>query len=205
MTIRAGGRVALIAATGLLACVVGVSWTVAASSAAETKSESVGTSAKTKQVRYYKRPVHRKYVRTAPRNTEEQKPVRTEAAAGEFPSELSASVANANARMGGAISDDTATAASPSPGAALARDQLLEGQGAVSIQLAEADQLNEIDKAIQEPSQTTVAVAPAKPVASARTVVEDTSTWDRTSLIGKIFIAFGALLTVASAARMFMA
>ena len=205
MTIRAGGRVALIAATGLLACVVGVSWTVAASSAAETKSESVGTSAKTKQVRYYKRPVHRKYVRTAPRNTEEQKPVRTEAAAGEFTSELSASVANANARMGGAISDDAATAASPSPGAALARDQLLEGQGAVSIQLAEADQLNEIDKAIQEPSQTTVAVAPAKPVASARTVVEDTSTWDRTSLIGKIFIAFGALLTVASAARMFMA
>jgi hypothetical protein len=204
MTIRAGGRVALIAATGLLACVVGVSWTAAASSAAETKSESVGTSAKTKQVRYYKRPVHRKYVRTAPRNTEEQKPVRTEAAAGEFPSELSASVANANARMGGAISDDAATAASPSPGA-LARDQLLEGQGAVSIQLAEADQLNEIDKAIQEPSQTTVAVAPAKPVASARTVVEDTSTWDRTSLIGKIFIAFGALLTVASAARMFMA
>ncbi len=99
MTIRAGGRVALIAATGLLACVVGVSWTVAASSAAETKSESVGTSAKTKQVRYYKRPVHRKYVRTAPRNTEEQKPVRTEAAAGEFPSELSASVANANARI----------------------------------------------------------------------------------------------------------
>ena len=31
------------------------------------------------------------------------------------------------------------------------------------------------------------------------------STWDQTSLIGKIFIAFGALLTMASAARMFMA
>ena len=30
-------------------------------------------------------------------------------------------------------------------------------------------------------------------------------TWDQTSLIGKIFIAFGALLTMASAARMFMA
>ena len=28
---------------------------------------------------------------------------------------------------------------------------------------------------------------------------------DKTSLIGKIFIAFGALLTMASAARMFMA
>jgi hypothetical protein len=33
----------------------------------------------------------------------------------------------------------------------------------------------------------------------------DSSTWDQTSLIGKIFIAFGALLTMASAARMFMA
>jgi len=27
-------------------------------------------------------------------------------------------------------------------------------------------------------------------------------TWDQTSLIGKVFIAFGALLTMASAARM---
>ena len=33
----------------------------------------------------------------------------------------------------------------------------------------------------------------------------EASTWDQTSLIGKIFIAFGALLTMASAARMFMA
>ena len=31
------------------------------------------------------------------------------------------------------------------------------------------------------------------------------ATWDETSLIGKLFIGFGALLTVASAARMFMA
>jgi hypothetical protein len=33
----------------------------------------------------------------------------------------------------------------------------------------------------------------------------ESSTWDQTSLIGKIFIGFGALLTMASAARMFMA
>ena len=33
----------------------------------------------------------------------------------------------------------------------------------------------------------------------------DSSTWDQTSLIGKIFIGFGVLLTMASAARMFMA
>lgn len=31
------------------------------------------------------------------------------------------------------------------------------------------------------------------------------ASWDETTLIGKLFIGFGALLTVASAARMFMA
>jgi hypothetical protein len=37
------------------------------------------------------------------------------------------------------------------------------------------------------------------------TGTDETSVWDKTSLIGKIFIGFGALLTMASAARMFMA
>jgi len=55
MTIKAGGRVALIAATGLLVCAVGASWTVTTSDAAETNSENVGTSKQVKQVRYYKR------------------------------------------------------------------------------------------------------------------------------------------------------
>lgn len=203
MTIRAGGRVVLMAATGLLACVVGVSCTVATSAAAETKSEQASTSGKAKQVRYYKRHAYRKYARTVQKAPEERKPVQTEATGTDLP----ASVANANARMG----SETADAARPAAalaGAALTRDQPSEGQGAVSFQVAEADQLNEIDKAIQEPtppSQTTVAVAPARPVATAKPVVDDTSTWDQTSLIGKIFIAFGALLTVASAARMFMA
>jgi hypothetical protein len=45
---------------------------------------------------------------------------------------------------------------------------------------------------------------PAAPV-MASTNSNEGSTWDQTSLIGKIFIGFGALLTMASAARMFMA
>ena len=40
---------------------------------------------------------------------------------------------------------------------------------------------------------------------AAQAANNDSSTLDKTSLIGKIFIAFGALLTMASAARMFMA
>ena len=209
MTIRAGGRVALIAATGLLVCVAGVSWTVAASDAAETKSEQVSTTKKVKHVRYYKRYAHRKYARTVQKSSEEKDPAQTEVAEAGVPSELPASVANANARMGGEITDDTARAMTERANALLASDQPAEDQGAVTtIQMVEADQLNEVDKALQEstpPSQTTVAVAPAKPVATANTVAQESSTWDETSLIGKIFIAFGALLTIASAARMFMA
>ena len=49
-------------------------------------------------------------------------------------------------------------------------------------------------------------MAPAKPAPPpCKPSGNDNSTWDQTSLIGKIFIAFGALLTMASAARMFMA
>jgi hypothetical protein len=53
----------------------------------------------------------------------------------------------------------------------------------------------------------TLASAETPPAAAAPVVAgsKEDSTWDQTSLIGKIFIAFGALLTIASAARMFMA
>jgi hypothetical protein len=204
MTIKAGGRVALIAATGLLVCVAGVSWTTAASSAPEQKSEYVSTSNKVNQTRYYKRYAHRKYARTAQKSSEEKKPV--EIAEAGLPSELPATVANANARMGEIT--DTARAMTARANALLTSDQPTEGQGAVTMQMAEADQLNDADKALQEsaqPSQTTVAVAPTKPVATAKPAPSESSALDQTLLIGKIFIAFGALLTVASAARMFMA
>ena len=211
MTIRAGGRVALIAATGLLACVVGVSSTVAASSAAESKSEQVSTSKKVKQVRYYKRYAHRKYARTAQKSSEEKKPGIEVAEAG-VPSALPESIANANARMGGdVVANDAAPAMTARANALLSNDPPADQQGSVStLQVVEADQLNDVDKTLQEttpPSQTTVAVAPTKTVTAAapKPVANETSTWDQTSLIGKIFIAFGALLTVASAARMFMA
>jgi hypothetical protein len=208
MTIKAGGRVALIAATGLLVCVAGASATTAASNAAESKSEYVSTSKKVKQVRYYKRYAHRKYVRSAQKSSEEKKP-QTEIAEAGVPSELPAAVANANARMGGEIADDAARAMTARANALLNTDQPTEAQGSVTtMQVVEADQLNDVDKTLQEPtppSQTTVAVAPTKPVSTAKVVAQETSTWDQTSLIGKIFIAFGALLTVASAARMFMA
>ena len=72
------------------------------------------------------------------------------------------------------------------------------------------DQLNDVDRALQAgpATQQTVAMASAaRPAAdgAAQAANNDSSTLDKTSLVGKIFIAFGALLTMASAARMFMA
>jgi hypothetical protein len=62
-----------------------------------------------------------------------------------------------------------------------------------------------------QPAATNPIVAAAEPEAPAAREAapppsaSEHSIWDETSLIGKIFIGFGALLTIASAARMFMA
>ena len=77
-------------------------------------------------------------------------------------------------------------------------------------QAATSDQLNDAGRALREemPPSPPVAVASSEepaPRASAATVGNDHSVWGETSLIGKVFIAFGTLLTIASAARMFMA
>ena len=86
-------------------------------------------------------------------------------------------------------------------------------QPAAESQVVAADQLNDVDRALHEGN------APAAPLAMASAeppvrrgargggsaASSSDSTWDKTSLIGKIFIGFGALLTMASAARMFMA
>jgi hypothetical protein len=83
---------------------------------------------------------------------------------------------------------------------------------AAEAQVISADQLNDVDRALQETTRPapTLAMAsaetpaaPAAPVTAASS--NESSTWDQTSLIGKIFIGFGALLTMASAARMFIA
>jgi hypothetical protein len=88
-------------------------------------------------------------------------------------------------------------------------DKPADPQAAADAPVIASDQLNDVDRALQEtPARQTVAmVSAAKPVAAAAALApaDDSASWDTTSLIGKIFIAFGALLTMASAARMFMA
>jgi hypothetical protein len=75
---------------------------------------------------------------------------------------------------------------------------------ATNTEMVSADQLNEVDRTLsgdRAPAPTLSMVAAQAPY----TTSNIDSTWNQTSLIGKIFVAFGGLLTVASAARMFMA
>ena len=216
MMIKASGRSALILATGLFVCFAGPSPVVAASSdsaAAASKSDSATTGKSVKHsARYWKRYAQRKSGKVASKSTETKKTVDKDGTdvAGNSAPAIPASVANANAQLASADAPDSANAMTAKASTMLlaAADKPTEAQGAPDTPVVASDQLNELDRAVQQsPATQTVAMAAAKPAAAAPVLASagETSTWDQTSLIGKIFIAFGALLTMASAARMFMA
>ena len=82
-------------------------------------------------------------------------------------------------------------------------------QPASTEQAAGGNQLNDLDRSLHpdegKPAPVVTQAETATPRANVVVAGSQNATWDETSLIGKIFIAFGALLTIASAARMFMA
>ena len=220
MTIKASAGSAMILAAGLLIGFAGLSPSMAAGddSAAVSKSESATSGKSVKHGSRYlkKRYVHRKYTRAASKSVESKKAdekLVADASGGTTPA-LPEWLANANAQM---------TAADAPPDSAKGMSAAMSEKANTVLQAAtdkpadtaEApadtavvapDQLNEGDRALH-PSSQTVAMASPKPAAdgAAQAANNDSSTLDKTSLIGKIFIAFGALLTMASAARMFMA
>jgi hypothetical protein len=212
MMIKASGRSALIVASGLFICFAGPLPATAASAdsaAATAKSETV-TSAKSirQSSRHWRRYAHRKYTREASKSAETPKAAEKDVAdASDSPSAIPPSVANANAQMNSADSS-SASAMSAKANTMLVADKPADAQAPADAAVVASDQLNDVDRALQEtPATQTVAMASSKPAQAAPVLASssDTSTWDQTSLIGKIFIAFGALLTMASAARMFMA
>jgi hypothetical protein len=130
-------------------------------------------------------------------------------------SNIPPSIANANAQMLLAGVQLSAAAAIPSgtqiPATASGNPADATADGRTLM--AAADQLNDVDKTLQESGSTTAetpaaspSAAPVSPppVAATTTMTSESSTWDQTSLIGKIFIGFGALLTMASAVRLFI-
>jgi hypothetical protein len=209
MTIKASGRSALIlVAAGLWVCCAGPS------QAADDTDDAAATTAK--HVTHHVKP-HHKSSKIAQHDATGSKAADAAAddsgTASTVPSSaIPPSVANANAQL---ASPDT-PAGSAHAMSTRANDILqaapatpADAQPAIDTPVVAADELNDVDRALHAstPPETAVAMAaadaPAAPVVAAGS--NESSTWDQTSLIGKIFIGFGALLTMASAARMFIA
>jgi hypothetical protein len=78
----------------------------------------------------------------------------------------------------------------------------------LAAQVVSPDELNDIDRTLppSAPPAPRMAMAAADaPVEPATASNDESSPWDKASLVGKIFMAFGGLLTLASAIRMFLA
>ncbi|HXH44887.1 MAG TPA: hypothetical protein VNK51_13685 [Bradyrhizobium sp.] len=212
---KASSRVALIVLAGLVLLFGGLAQ-AAPDSAASNKSDSAAKGADTAKPR-------RHDARRVGSGKAAQKSDKKDAAAkadeakidkndGEVPgsAQMPPAVADANAQLPA----DTPTAAAASQMTNRANDNVHAAAGNAGAENPESqvvapDQINDIDRAAQEnaPAQTAVIAAteaqprPAPVMASS----QQGSAWDQSSLIGKIFIGVGTLLTLASAARMFMA
>ena len=233
MIVKASGRSALILATGLFVCFAGPSQAAGATdpAASATAGAPIALNKYAKHTAHHgKKVAQRKSSKVASKSSTDTKATATDAAADDGdnsptiqPSEIPPAVANANAQLASAdTQNDTTKAmaarassivqaatdsqASPQPPANAAQDNTHD-----NAQVVSADQLNDVDRSLHEGSAAATPVAmasadaPAATTPTPATASNESSTWDQTSLIGKIFIGFGALLTMASAARMFMA
>jgi hypothetical protein len=209
MTINASGRSALMLITGLLVCFAVPSHATAGADGATAKSETAAGKPVTpskyakRGTRHGKIYAHRRSGRLALKSSDGK--MVAAADDGDTPSPIPASVANANAQLTTADTEAGNVKAMSARATAIlqaAPDKPAAARPANETQVVAADQLNDVDRALQESPPTAPTLAMAAPVAASS---NSSSTWEQTSLIGKIFIGFGALLTMASAARMFMA
>ncbi|MGY3528672.1 hypothetical protein [Bradyrhizobium embrapense] len=223
MKIKASGRLALMVATGLtgfFVCLAGpLPAHAAGSDPATAKSDNASTDKSADQSsRHGRRHARHQSSRTADKS--ESRKV-TSGAGSVTSAGMPATVANANAELTSGDGNASTAPAGANPVMA-ASDKPGDAQPDGSV--VASDQLNDLDRALQQeqpaeqpqPVQPQTAqqeapptqpppVAVAAPKPAPVLASSDSASLDQTSLIGKIFIGFGALLTVASAARMFMA
>jgi hypothetical protein len=218
MTMKASGHSALILATGLCLCFAGPQAAAGTDEGAKSESVAGAPIALNKYAkhgsRHSKTAAQRKSDDVALKSSDDKKAAATDIATEDSVNStaIPPRVANAHAQL---VSADT-PAGSARAMSARANEMLqaapaspADAQPAAGTQFVAADQLNEVDRALHEsqPPAAAMAIAPtAAPLAApVMASSNESSTWDQASLIGKIFIAFGGLLTLASAARMFMA
>ena len=217
MKIKASRRSASLFITGLFVCFASPSQVAAGTddATADSRSEAAAGApiALHKNLRHgwqhRKHHARGKFHRVVPKTAGHKKAAATEVAVdnSEALPDLPLNVANAYAQLlfaGKSGGDIRAMPARANDLLPAAPENPAEAKTNNETQIVAADQLNDVDRALHESNPPAVAMASANPppvVAGS----QENSTWDQTSVIGKIFIGFGALLTMASAARMFMA
>ena len=223
MTIKTSARPVLILATGLLVCFAGLSPVAAGAddkAVAASKSASSESGRATEEFvavkkyvkhgsRHWKRHAHRTSGKVALKSSPAKKTDATEVASadGGVSTAIPPSVANANAQVVSADRPDgnaRAMSARANDILQAAADKPVDAQPAAEAPVVPPDALNEVDRTVpasDPPAPTVATVAADAPAVESS---GDSSSLDRTSLIGKIFMACGGLLTLASAARMFM-
>lgn len=216
MTIKASGRAALVIAAGLWIFALGPS-------RAADDADNTATPVVKPSLHHLKKYARHEPSKRAEKSSDSKKTADA-ADRGDRParqsSQLPPSVANANAQLttdtpaskdAKAMSErannivqaaaDNAAAPPVSDSPVVASDQLNDVDRALAAPPAQPEAAAPVDAQQAQPASPSAANPPAIVVASSN----GNSTWDQTSLIGKIFIGFGALLTLASAARMFIA
>jgi hypothetical protein len=209
MIIKANGRSALIVGLFVLLASPAVAATGGDDAATDAKSDSTAAPVAHRAYRHAshhrRHTAHHKLHAIAKADDDnDKKSVATDAATDNnkgLPN-IPPSIANANAQMLLAGAQFSAAAAIPAGTGVVATTSGNANTDNATL-IAAADQLNDVDRTLQEGSSTPPATV-GSPPAPAATMTGESTAWDQTSLIGKIFIGFGALLTMASAARMFI-
>jgi hypothetical protein len=209
MIIKASGRLALVLAAGLLLASPVQAATDGDDSTADSKSDSTAAPVTPRTFRHAshhrKHYAHHRIHAIAMKSDADKKATDAAPEDNKVLPNIPPSIANANAQMLLANAQINAAAAIPAGNdvPAQASDNRANASADNGTFMVAADQLNDTDRTLQEGSSTP-APAASSPPAPATTVKGESTAWDQTSLIGKIFIGFGALLTMASAARMFI-
>ena len=214
--IKTSGRAALVILAGLLLMFAGAAQ-AAPSSRPDGASKQADTVKPAKQRRHTshrstasktaQKPSDDQASKTAAAGTDAAKASNDVPASSQMPPE----VANANAQLAAA---DTPTAAAASAMTSRAADNLqaaADNSATPETAAVAPEPSSNADRAVAQDNppapKAVIAATDAqpRPAPVLAASVQQGSAWDQSSLIGKIFIGFGALLTIASAARMFMA
>ena len=210
MIIKASGRLALVLAAGLLLASPVQAASDGDDSTSDSKSDSTAAPVTHRTFRHASH--HRRHYAhhgipvIAMKSDADKKATDANADDNKVLPNIPPSIANANAQMLLANAQINAAAAIPAGGdvRAQASDSHANAGTDNGTFMVAADQLNDTDRTLQEGSSTPAQAPPSSPPVEATTTTGESTALDRTSLIGKIFIGFGALLTMASAARMFI-